>query len=135
MRRFLSLTALVLALGLVVGPAANAGRPDFNPACTGTKIEPVESGTYALAFGEAAGTVTITVRETVDGPVIDFVTDSAGHVVTSVVVKGGPAYETYSPNASSGTDLHAPLNPSSGEWYGLSHLCLTTDDTSGGGEE
>ena len=34
----------------------------------------------------------------------------------------------YTPNASSDTGLHSALNPNSGNWYGLSYLCLQTSD-------
>jgi hypothetical protein len=126
-------------LGLALASTAAAARPGFNSACDGTKIEPVVSGTYAIAYGSEAGSITITVRETPAGEVFDVETDASTHIVTTVVVKGGTGFETYtfSPGANSATDLHASTNPSSGTWYGLSHLCVSTDVVSeieGGGE-
>ena len=142
MRKLIALTGLLAALGLVVGPAAS-GRPEFNPACEGTKIEPVVSGTYPVPFGTAVGSITLTVRDTDDGQVFDFQTDDPSHIATSIVVKGGPAFVTYDETnpwtgtAWSGTDLHAPFNPESGKWYGLSHVCFSTAavEEGGGGEE
>jgi hypothetical protein len=128
-----ALAALLGMLALAVASAAGAGRPAFNPACAGTKIDPVVSGTYALGFGSEAGSITISVSETAEGEVFDFTTDAPNHVVTSVVVKGGPAFTAYAVNSSSGNGLHAPHNANSGKWYGLSHLCFTTGG-SGGGE-
>jgi hypothetical protein len=130
MRRMTALVGLVCALVVLVSAGTvRAGTP----ACNGTKIDPVASGTYALPFGSAVGSITITVRQTVGGDVFDFRTDAATHLVTTVGVKGGPvAPVLYTPNASSGTDLHSAFNPNSGKWYGLSYLCFQTADTGGG---
>src|SRR5689334_23101161 len=62
-RKLLSLVAVAAAAMLVVGSAANAA-PVNNPACAGTKIDPVLSGTYALPYADGLGFVTITVRDT-----------------------------------------------------------------------
>jgi hypothetical protein len=133
-----ALAALLGMLALAVASVAGAGRPAFNPACAGTKIEPVVSGTYALGFDGESGSITIAVSETAQGEVFDFTTDAANHVVASVVVKGGPAFAAYDLGSNAGTALHAPHNPKSGKWYGLSHLCFTTDspgdEDDGGGE-
>jgi hypothetical protein len=118
-RKLISLVGIVAAAMLVVGSAANA-QPVNNPACDGTKIDPVLSGTYALPNGF----VTIAVRNTDAGQVFDYWTDSPFHVVDSLVVKGGPTYDEVSPHDWAGFGLHAPLNPHSGKWYGLSHLCF-----------
>ena len=131
---------LLLAGVLVLALASTAaGRPAFNPACAGTKIEPVVSGTYAVDFDGEPGSITIDVRDTAAGEVFDFTTDAPTHVVTAIVVKGGTAYEEYAfaPGATAGSDLHASLNPLSGTWYGLSHLCISgglESDPNGGGE-
>jgi hypothetical protein len=119
-RKLISLVGVVAAMVLVVGSAANAA-PVNNPACDGTKIDPVLSGTYALPLGF----VTITVRDTEEGQVFDYLTDSPFNVVDQLVVKGGPTYDVYSPGDWMGVGLHAPLNPHSGKWYGLSHLCFS----------
>ena len=126
MRRAATLFVLACTAAFVVATAATAGRPDFNPVCDGTKIEPVVDGTYAVPFGSAVGSITITVSETPQGQVFGFVTDSENDIVTSVVAKGGTAVETSYPNGSSGSGLHASLNPHSGYWYDLSYLCFNT---------
>lgn len=120
------LLVLCCITALTAATAASAGRPPFNPVCDGTKIEPVVSGSYALP----AGNIDITVRDTPDGQVFDFSTGEGGFTVSSIVAKGGTAYATWDVDATTGTDLHAPLNPHSGYWYDLSYLCIDT----GGGE-
>jgi hypothetical protein len=97
-----------------------------NPSCEGgLKIEPVVSGTYAADFGGFAGSITVTVS----GSSFAFITDSASHLVTSVLVKGGPNANLYDYGAGIAHDdgLTAPINPSNGRPYGLSHLCFFTD--------
>jgi hypothetical protein len=120
------LLVLCCVAALVAAAAASAGRPPFNPVCTGTKIEPVVSGTYAVPFGSVIGSIAITVYDTPAGQEFNFQTDDANNLVTSVVAKGGTAFETWTPDASSGTGLHASLNPHSGYWYDLSYLCFDT---------
>jgi hypothetical protein len=122
-RKLISLVGIAAAAMLIIGSAANA-EPVNNPACDGTKVDPVLSGTYALPDGF----VTIDVRDTDAGPVFDYWTDSPFHTVGSLVVKGGPTYDVYSTNDWAGFGLHAPLNPHSGKWYGLSHLCFQAVD-------
>jgi hypothetical protein len=131
MRRITALLALIcIPVVFFTAGTVRAGTP----ACTGTKIDPVSSGTFALPFGTAVGSITITVRQASGGTVFDFQTDAATHLVTTVGVKGGPVDPVlYAPNSSLGTDLHSALNPSSAKWYGLSYLCFQTAD-SGGGE-
>jgi hypothetical protein len=98
-----------------------------NPSCpAGTyelKIEPVGDGTYTGQFGFS---VTIDVRETGDGPVFDFTSNKG---VDAVIVKGGPNANVYdyNPEVTSGTGLHAPVNPSNGNYYGLSHISFCYD--------
>jgi hypothetical protein len=120
------LVLLCCFTGLFAATAASAGRPPFNPVCNGTKIEPVATGTFDMSYGAVAGSITITVRDTPDGQVFDFQTDDLNNLVTSVVAKGGTAFETWTPDSPSGTGLHASLNPNSGYWYDLSYLCFTT---------
>ena len=132
MRKLTALIALVcVPVLLLTAGTVRAGQP----ACTGTKIDPVASGTYALPFGSTLGSITITVRATDAGDVFDFQTDAAGHIVTTVAVEGGPvAPVLYTPGSDSGVGLHSALNPSTGKWYGLSYLCFQTSDSGGGGE-
>ena len=55
-------------------------------------------------------------------PVFDFT--ATGGVVTAVAVKGGPdtQFFPYGAGVTSGSDLHAPVNPSNQKFYGLSHV-------------
>jgi hypothetical protein len=125
MRKLAALLALVCipVLLAVTGGAVHAGTP----ACNGTKIDPVNSGTYALAFGVEAGSITLTVHQTAQGPTFDFQTDSASHLVTTAAVKGGPVDPVvFVENSSTGTGLHSAHNPNTGKWYGLSYICLNT---------
>ncbi|HUJ92811.1 MAG TPA: hypothetical protein VLW05_08930 [Gaiellaceae bacterium] len=108
------------------GGAARPPRRRLSVPRDGTKIDPVNTGTYALPFGSVAGSISITVYDTPAGQEFDFQTDDANNLVTSLVAKGGPAFESWTPDASSGTGLHASLNPHSGYWYDLSYLCFTT---------
>jgi hypothetical protein len=86
-----------------------------NPSCVdGLKIEPVQDGTF--------GPVTIDVT----GSTFSFTTD--GTLVNSVVVKGGPNANLYDYSGEGGvtsdSGLHSPINPKTGNPYGLSHLCF-----------
>lgn len=110
-------------------PSGNGIEPVYVPGnptcgCLGygdyeRKIEPVVSGTYNID-----GTNTITI--VVSGSYVDW-TSTIG--IDSVVVKGGPNANlyVYDPEASSDTDLHAPINPHSGQVYGLSHISFCYD--------
>jgi hypothetical protein len=135
MQRAATLFALGCIAALLAATAASAGRPSFNPVCNGTKIESPVTGTYAMQYGPNLGTITITLYDTPAGQEFDFQTDTAFDFVTSVVAKGGTAYDTWSydaPGTNGATGLYAPLNPHSGFWYDVSYLCFTT--RSGGGE-
>ena len=123
------LFACLLGVSLVAlaSPAKAASvTPTFvsgNPTCgallndPGTvelKIEPVVSGTYTL------GSQSVTV--TVSGSSFNWT--STGTVL-GVVAKGGPNanFYDYRPGGSTGdTNLTAPINPSNGNPYGLSHI-------------
>jgi hypothetical protein len=113
---------ILAALGglLVLAAPANAASVDpaliaGNPSCAGgTKIEPVTSGTYAVP----GGTVTITANE-------KSFSFTSTVLVTSVLVKGGPAANLYTypaPGVTGDSGLVAPNG------RGLSHLCFFTDD-------
>ncbi|HET6776098.1 MAG TPA: LPXTG cell wall anchor domain-containing protein [Acidimicrobiales bacterium] len=88
------------------------------------KVEPVEDGT----FTDGTLTVTIDVTDTDGGPVFSW-TSNVG--VDAVFVKGGPGglLYVYDPPAEStgDTGLHAPVNPSNGKFYGLSHASFCYD--------
>lgn len=105
-----------------------------NPACSDLldagdflfefKLEPVESGTFPLAFDGLTGSVTVTVRNTSQGQVFDF-SFSGDFVAAGVIVKGGPDanFYDYRPDGEDAdTGLHAPINPSNNRFYGLSHI-------------
>ena len=129
------LLVLCCIAALAAATAASAGRPPFNPVCNGTKIESPANGTYAMQYGPNLGTITIWLYDTPAGQQFGFQTDNAFDFVTSVVAKGGTAYDTWSwepPGTNGASDLYAPLNPHSGYWYDVSYLCFTTG--SGGGE-
>jgi hypothetical protein len=114
----------ILTLMFVVGTTAATATTTTeyfpgNPACDGTKIDPVAAGTYDLQGG---GHVTITLT---GNNTFSFNTGGSA-TVSSVMVKGGPnaLLWTFTPSVTSATGLHAPLNPNNGKWYGLSHLCF-----------
>ena len=110
-------------------PSGNGIEPVFVPdnptcGCLGygdyeKKIEPVVSGTYNI---DSTNTITIVVS----GSYFDW-TSTIG--IDSVVVKGGPNANlyVYDPEALSDTNLHAPINPSNGQPYGLSHVSFCYD--------
>src|SRR3990172_11780513 len=108
-----------------------AGNPDCgdlstDPNVIELKIQPVADGTYS----DGTLTVTIDVRDTAGGPVFDWTSNIP---IGTVFVKGGPNGNlyTYTPPFTSDTNLHAPVNPSNGSYYGLSHIsfCYSPDAT------
>ena len=118
------------AMFWTAGPApANHVNPIFvpgNPTCAQLvndpdvvelRIQPVVDGTYTLN----GFSVTIDVRDTAQGQVFDFTSNTA---VDAVFVKGGPNGNlyVYDPPVTTDTSLHAPLNTSNNRWFGLSHL-------------
>lgn len=103
-----------------------AGSAPTEPDCVKAtdKIDPVTEGDHPLSGG---GTLTILDKEDLGGgETFDWTSDVPIYWIS---VKGGPrAIEPelfeYPGGATSGEDLHAPFNPHSGKWYGLSHLKL-----------
>src|SRR4030095_11061417 len=90
------------------------GDPDLTSL---TKFEPVSSGTQ--------DGVTITV----DDALFDW-TSQIG--IDAVIVKGGDNANVYFyDEATSDTDLHAPINPNNDKPFGLSHIefCIDEDVT------
>jgi uncharacterized repeat protein (TIGR01451 family) len=136
--------AAVLALVLVTAAQADSPGPpsgdgvqptlvEGNPTCStldpGTnelRVEPVADGTYTDDDGPLS--VTIDVRSTPDGPVVDFTSHIA---VDSVFVKGGNRgnFYVYEPPAENASDtaLHAPVNDDNNTFFGLSHLLFCYD--------
>jgi len=131
------IAAMVVALVAQPVAAGHWSSATFiagNPQCAaGHKIDPVSNGTFPMDFGGFNGSITITVTSTPSGPTFAFQTDSQFHVVTSVVVKGGPnaLLYTYSPGVTNDSGLHSNVNPNNGKWYGLSHICFQTVKKSG----
>lgn len=124
MRKIASLLVLTGLVAVLVSAGIGQAK---TPACNGTKVEPVVSGTYAVTFGSSVGSITITTNGLDAGGAFDFVTDSSSHIVTTVAVKGGSGDPvTYTLNASSGANLQAAVNPNTGKSYGLSYLCFQT---------
>jgi LPXTG-motif cell wall-anchored protein len=108
---------------LVEGNATCAELAPEGASWTELKVEPVEDGT----FTDGTLTVTIDVTDTEDGPVFDW-TSNIG--VDAVFVKGGPGglLYVYDPEATGDTGLHAPVNPSNGKFFGLSHVSFCYDE-------
>jgi hypothetical protein len=126
--RAATLAMATAAMALAVAGTPALGAPTNPNACTGgIKIEPVADGTYTF------GAVRIRLDVNEGAQTFAFASNRA---FSSVVVKGGPGAITYSfsPAASSGTDLHAPDNPRSGKYYGLSHVCFFGTTKGGGGK-
>jgi hypothetical protein len=126
-KRFLA-TLAALSLVAIIGasPVAATATTEFipgNPACDGTKIDPVAAGTYALAGG---GHIVITLGA---GNTFSFDTEGSA-TVSSITVKGGPnaLLWTFDPPVESATGLHAPENPNNGKWYGLSQLWVNSEN-------
>ena len=102
-----------------VTPTQVSGNATCPAGTTELKVEPVESGT----FTQGALTVTLVVT----GNTFSF-TSNIG--VDVVIVKGGPNSNVYDyrPGESTGdTGLHAPINPKTGEPFGLSHVSFCFD--------
>jgi hypothetical protein len=118
------------------GPAVAPSFVSGNPSCEGgAKIDPVTSGVHAVNFDGFAGTITITVVDTATGPTFTFETDHPSHLVTSVLVKGGPNANLYDYLGGLGVGLahddglRSPFGagPGGSKSFGLSHLCFFTD--------
>ncbi len=113
-----------------VQPVFVAGNPtcgDLDPNTAELRVEPVADGTYT----DGTLIVTIDVRDTASGPVVDF-TSNIG--VDSVFVKGGPNGNFYNYQDTIGenkddTNLHAPVNEENNEFFGLSHVSFCYDVT------
>jgi hypothetical protein len=124
----IGLAALAAALGLFtvlpasaasVIPTQESGNARCPAGTTELKVEPVESGTFT------DGTLTVTL--VVTGATFDW-TSNIG--VDVVIVKGGNVSNVYDyrPGESTGdTGLSAPINPKTGEPFGLSHVSFCYD--------
>ena len=108
-----------------VTPIFVSGNPTcadyFEDACE-LKVEPVADGTYSVTCGSGPDAFSGTVTVDVTGSTFDW--SSEDILIEGVVVKGGPNANlyVYDPPADEDDDLHAPINPSNGRPYGLSHI-------------
>ncbi|MBN2328273.1 MAG: hypothetical protein JXR73_14085 [Candidatus Omnitrophica bacterium] len=135
------LTILFLALILAGSFAGQAGAQEEgpilvpgNPTCGDIedfynfKIDPPDAGTYEITV--QIGTTTIPTGKfitiTRNGEYFDFDSELP---VDGVIAKGGPNanYYAYDPEATSDEGLHAPINPTNGNPYGLSHIEICFD--------
>jgi hypothetical protein len=130
----LTAVAVAMAIGFAGARSAAAAHvePTFvdgNPTCAtlapGTiefKVEPVVDGVYS----DGNLSVTIDVRDTANGQVFDWTSNIGVDVVFAKGGSGGNKY-AYSPEATADTGLHAPVNPSNGTYFGLSHITFCYD--------
>ncbi|MEY3091447.1 MAG: hypothetical protein RIU67_230 [Actinomycetota bacterium] len=94
----------------------------------GAKVEPVADGTYTFTSGDVTLTGGapedpdnfVTLSNVADG----YLDWTASLTIQAVIVKGGSDTNTYVyvPEDLGDTRLHAPINPSTGQPYGLSHV-------------
>lgn len=125
----LSLIGLAFANGLAratqVPSIVVVGDPscaDVAPGATELRIDLIADGT----FSDGTLAVTIDVRDTAEGPVFDFASNIG---IDVVIAKGGPDANVYfhNPEVTSNTGLHAPVEPSSNQFYSLSHISFCYD--------
>lgn len=134
MRRSL-LAVLALLLGVLFGGAvvvgANAAPPE-PPQSGDPRATAFPGNVTTCAAAGLPGTEIDVTSHIADGTYIDITAIPSGHVVTGVVVKGGPAYNKY-PNLGPlpWKGLHSPLVPS-GMPAAISHwfVCATRTTTS-----
>jgi hypothetical protein len=92
----------------------------------GVKIDdPIYGIDYQIAFGEDNGQIEFLLS----GGTLSFQTNGLAHVVTSILIKGGPdnaVLYTYAPGVWMDSGLTAPTNPNTGKPYGVSHICVYT---------
>jgi uncharacterized repeat protein (TIGR01451 family) len=135
--RFRTDILALLVIGALCATAATVaqatGKRTTNPKdrCpTGFQvIQPVETGEFAVTYGSENGSLSIVVRTTSEGPLVDFTTDGPTHLVDRVIVKRGDGamHFDYRPDGvASATGLHAPRNPSTGKYHVPSFLCVET---------
>lgn len=128
MRRITVLLALIcVPVALVSAGAVRAGQP----TCTGAKIDPVASGTYAVPFGTTIGSIAITVRQTDAGDVFDFQTRLGIASRHHGRGQGRPC----PPGALRATGVvrhRSAFGVQPEQRQVLSYLCFQTTDTGGG---
>ena len=108
-------------------PTDDVPRVNGNPTCADVggaglrelKVEPVSQGRTTFGDGTIRGTIVVS------GVYFDWSSDQG---VDIVIVKGGDNASVYrADEARSGTALRAPINPSNGQPYGLSHITYCYD--------
>ncbi len=122
-------------------PSGDGIQPIFvegNPACGdigygyGFKVDGSPNGTFTFANDEGPPELELTggappdpnnsvTISNSDGTLFDW---AATLGIDAVIVKGGPNADAYvyDPEDTEDTALHAPVNPGSGEYYGISHI-------------
>ncbi|HEX6580166.1 MAG TPA: hypothetical protein VF195_04775 [Actinomycetota bacterium] len=123
-------------------PSGDGEQPIFvkgNPDCLDVmtsaqflferKQDPPQDATITLTFGALSGTLEVAVNE---GAQTFRFTLTGDFVAAGVIVKGGSNanFYDYRPDGNAAdTGLHAPVNPSNGKFYDLSHIsfCLMED--------
>ena len=134
-----SLTSVAATADTPGGPSGDGVQPIFmagNPNCRSVmtsaqflfehKTGVPQDATINLAFDGLSGTLVISVNESAE--TFDF-TLTGDFVAAGVIVKGGSNanFYDYRPDGNAAdTGLHAPVNPSNGKFFGLSHIsfCL-----------
>ena len=117
-------TTAVASLGLT-GVAA-ASEPTYvagNPTCAsvGSGLQELKIDNPREGRSTSGG-----FRIDITGRLVDF---TATTPVDAVIVKGGDNALVYQYNeATSGFDLHAPVNPSNGQFFGVSHVTFCWDE-------
>lgn len=113
-----------------VAPTVETGNPSCGDIGAGTrelKVEPPVDGTYT------DGTLTVTLNFTPDSPQQPISFNWVANIgVDAVIVKGGPDSNvyTYNPEATSDTNLVAPLNastPAPDDTHEISHVSFCYD--------
>ena len=121
--------------GAGVQPILKTGNPDCLNVMTSAqflfehKQDPPVDATINLTNGALSGTLVVAVNE---GAQTFRFTLTGDFVAAGVIVKGGSNanFYDYRPAGNAAdTFLHAPVNPSNGKFYGLSHIsfCLMED--------
>jgi hypothetical protein len=109
---------------MAAGPLAVAAQ---GPAAAGcTRIDGGQvNGVHVVVVNGVPITFTFTVTNTPSGPVITWTSDVP--FTGTIFVKGGPSFPGFpcayvNATADASGNCHAPLNPNSGKFYGVSHI-------------
>lgn len=108
-----------------VSPEVLAGNPKCPDQFFELKIDPPANGTYTGVFGLLHVTVAFTDEEK-EPKLVDWESNLG---IDQVIVKGGDwanLYE-YEPEGTDDANLHTPVNPESGKYYGISFVTFCYD--------